>query len=170
MSENSTPETQSLAHFNSLMHSFSHAMLTTHSRQGELHARPMIMAEVAADGDVYLIADVHSEKIEELAEDNRVNVAMQQGSRYVAVTGTASVVRDAEHIKKIWSESWRVWFPQGPEDTSVVLIKVSPQHGEYWDNEGMSRVKYLYETAKAYVTGTTPTLDADIHSKVSLSH
>jgi general stress protein 26 len=163
-------ETTELSHFNTLLHSFNHAMLTTHSRNGELHSRPMIMAEVCDNGEVWLISDAHSEKIEELAEDNRVNVCMQQGQKWVALAGKATVVRDEDHVKKLWSEAWRVWFPQGPEDSSVVLIKVSPEQGEYWDNEGISRVKYLYETAKAYVTGTTPSLDKDIHSKVSLSN
>ena len=163
-------ETLELQHFNTLLHTFKHAMLTTKSRHGDFHARPMIMAEVAEDGNLYLISDIHSEKIEELAEDSRVNVSMQEGQRWVALAGKAEIVRDEEHMKKMWSEAWRVWFPQGPEDSSLVLIKVSPTQGEYWDNEGMSRIKYLYETAKAYVTGTTPSLDKDIHSKVSLPH
>lgn len=163
-------DTQELAHFNTLLHTFKNAMLTTRSRHGDFHSRPMIMAEVAQDGAIWLITDIHSEKVEELAEDRRVSVSMQEGHRYVALTGAAEIVRDEDHVKKMWSEAWRVWFPQGPEDASLVLIKVSPQQGEYWDNEGMSRVKYLYETAKAYVTGTTPSLDKDIHSKVSLTH
>jgi len=163
-------ETQELHHFNALLHSFKNAMLTTRSRHGDFHSRPMIMAEVAEDGNIWLISDIHSEKIEELSEDCRVNVSMQEGHRFVALAGKAEIVRDTEHLKKMWSEAWRVWFPEGPEDASVVLIKVMPQQGEYWDNEGMSRVKYLYETAKAYVTGTTPSLDKDIHSKVSLTH
>jgi len=163
-------ETQELHHFNALLHSFKNAMLTTKSRHGDFHSRPMIMAEVADDGNIWLISDIHSEKVEELAEDCRVSVSMQEGHRYVALTGKAEIVRDEGHLKKMWSEAWRVWFPEGPEDASVVLIKVMPQQGEYWDNEGMSRVKYLYETAKAYVTGTTPSLNTDIHSKVTLSH
>lgn len=163
-------ETQELQHFNTLLHTFKHAMLTTRSSHGDFHSRPMIMAEVAADGSIWLISDIHSEKVAELAEDCRVNVSMQEGQRWVAIAGKGEIVRDEDHVKKMWSEAWRVWFPQGPEDASLVLIKVMPQQGEYWDNEGMSRVKYLYETAKAYVTGTTPSLDKDIHSKVSMPH
>lgn len=168
--KNTVSEAKELQHFSTLLHTFKNAMLTTKSRHGDFHSRPMIMAEVAQDGSLFFISDIHSEKVEELAEDRRVNVAMQEGHRYVALMGTAEIVRDEDHVKKMWSEAWRVWFPQGPEDASLVLIKVSPQQGEYWDNEGMSRVKYLYETAKAYVTGTTPSLDKDIHSKVSLPH
>ena len=36
----------------------------------------------------------------------------------------------------------------------MVLLKIKPSRGKYWDNNGTNRVRYLYEAAKAYVQGT----------------
>jgi len=44
------------------------------------------------------------------------------------------------------------WLPQGPDDPSVVLIKVTGHTGEYWDTPG-GRVASLMSFVKAKVTG-----------------
>ncbi|MBA3480646.1 MAG: hypothetical protein H0T51_02420 [Pirellulales bacterium] len=42
--------------------------------------------------------------------------------------------------------------------------------GEYWDNSGLSGVKYFIEAGKAYLSGTKPDVAGDprIHGKVNL--
>jgi general stress protein 26 len=159
-------------HFFDLLRTFNYAMLVTHSRQGELHARPMALAEAEDQGDLWLVTDVHSEKVEELAEDARVSVSMQAGDRYVALSGKAEVVRDPDRVHALWNEKWRTWFPKGVEDPALVLIRVKPMHGEYWDNEGVAKAKFLYHAARAYLTGHRPSVgkDPDLQGKVELSH
>src|SRR3712207_7461779 len=44
------------------------------------------------------------------------------------------------------------WLPQGPSDSSVVLIKVDPHTAEYWDSPG-GAVASLLSFVKAKVTG-----------------
>jgi len=49
------------------------------------------------------------------------------------------------------------------------LIAVRPERGEFWDSTGTNRYRYLWEAAKAYVTGEKPhTDDGDMHGKVQL--
>jgi len=47
------------------------------------------------------------------------------------------------------------WFPQGPEAPDVVLIRVTAQHGEYWDSSS-SKLVQLFSIAKAVAGSTTP--------------
>lgn len=54
--------------------------------------------------------------------------------------------------KDLWSAGMEAWFPQGPEDDSIVLIKVSGETAEYWDTPG-GRVATVLSLAKAKVTG-----------------
>ena len=51
--------------------------------------------------------------------DPRVNVVMQDGRRFVSLSGVASVVDDRALIEELWSESWKVWFPKGKDDPSL---------------------------------------------------
>ena len=43
------------------------------------------------------------------------------------------------------------WFPEGPDDPAVVLLRVDADSAEYWDTPG--RVATLISYAKARVTG-----------------
>lgn len=155
-------------HFLELVRSFDKAMLTTHGRDGTLHARPMVVAEVDDDCNVWLMSDVRAEKVEEVSEDARASVTMQSDNRFATMSGKTEVVRDRAHVKRLWNASWQVWFPEGPTDENVVLLKVLTQQGEFWDNAGVQGAKYLYRTAKAYVRGERPKLDREIHAKVAL--
>ena len=44
------------------------------------------------------------------------------------------------------------WFPQGPEDDSIVLIKVTGETAEYWDGPG-GRVSSVLSLVKSKLTG-----------------
>ena len=154
--------------FLQVLREFRCVMLATHSLDGEVRARPMVLASIDDDLSMWLMSDIHSEKVEELTRDARVSLTLQKDSTFASVSGKAEVVRDQQKVLALWSEPWRVWFPKGPEDDSIVLLRVQPEHGEYWDSSGMSKAKYLYKAATAYLTGTRPKMDESLHGKVSL--
>ena len=39
-------------------------------------------------------------------------------------------------LKELWSPAVEAWFPDGPEDPNVTLLKVDTISGEYWDSPG----------------------------------
>lgn len=164
------PQESKKEHFLSLLRECKFAMMTTRSLQGDLHGRPMVVAKVDEEADLYFVTDLQSDKVEELARDAQVSVNIQEGQKFLSLGGTAEVLRDRSEIKQVWSESWKVWFPQGPDDPNLVMLKVRPVIGEYWDNSGINGVRYLYRAAKAYVQGKRPHIDKDIQGKVELSH
>jgi general stress protein 26 len=155
-------------HFFTVLRGFSRAMLTTRGRDGGLHTRPMVIGDVDKDGNIWLLTGGNSEKVEELAEDRHVNISMQSENQWASVAGDAELLRDKKRIHALFKEPWKVYFPKGAEDPNIVLIKVNSVHGEYWDNAGLSKMKYLWEVAKAYASGTSPKIDKDISGKVQL--
>jgi general stress protein 26 len=139
-----------------LMGDFDTAMLVTHLQDGTLRSRPLAIAEQAENGVLYFATSVESVKVQEIADDSHVNLAMQDKRRFVSITGRARVVDDRALVKRLWSEAWKVWFPRGQQDPSLRILVVEPAEASYWDASGIEGLKYLFESAKAYVTGTRP--------------
>ncbi len=153
-----------------LLQDFGVAMLVTRTAEGQLRSRPMALADVQPDGTLWLLTDRQSGKLEEIERDSHVNVTAQSSSKFLSFSGRASTVDDRQKVAELWLESWKVWFPGGKDDPSLVLIKIHGDFGEYWDNSGLSGIKYLIEAGKAYLSGTRPDVEADptIHGRVDL--
>ena len=135
-------------------------MLVTRSAEHGFHSRPMAIARVEDDGRMWFFTGKDTAKVHEIEEDSQVHLTAQQGdSAFLALSGRASLTVDRAKIAELWSEPVRVWFPGGKDDPNIELIAVRPERGEYWDNSGLNRCAYLWESAKAYVTGTTPGID-----------
>ena len=148
---------------------FDNAMLVTTATSGRDHARPMQIAEIREDGDIFFATSMDSPKITEIAVNPEVVVTFQSNRQFAAVYGTASLVRDRNLIDHLWSEPWKVWFPEGKADPTLCLIRVDGREGEYWDNAGMQGIKYAFQAAKAYMQGRTPSQDEKQTAKVRLS-
>lgn len=156
--------------FHDLLVKFETAMLITHTGDGSLRARPMAVAQIEDDCTVWFMSLHESGKVHEIEHDNRVAVTCQKDrDTYLSLTGRALLSRDREKISELWRESYQVWFPNGKNDPDLMLIGVEPEEGEFWDQEGVNKLKYLFEAAKAYATGTRPRIEeGDQHGKVRL--
>jgi len=111
------------------------AMLTTAAADGSLRSRPML-AHRAGDGDVlWFFTRAAAAKVEEALEHPRVNVSFADPDegRYVSLSGSATLVRDRETVRRLWGEGDRAWFPRGPEDPDLALLRVEVGRAEYWD-------------------------------------
>lgn len=147
---------------------FSEGMLVTRTPAGDLRARPMALAEINADGDVWFTTSVESGKIDEIEADDSVCVTFQAEDRYISLTGKAQIIKDREKVARLWNEAWRPWFPKGEADPSLVLLRVAAREGEYWDNHGVAGLKYLFEAARARVEGRQMETERDQHGKARL--
>jgi general stress protein 26 len=127
-------------------------MFTTTAPDGTLTSRPMALQEVEFDGDLWFFASRTSRKVAHLTAHPQVNVSTIGSSSWVSLTGNASVVDDLATKKELWNTVVEAWFPDGPEDPDVVLLRVDATSAEYWDSPG-GRVASLLSFAKAKVTG-----------------
>jgi general stress protein 26 len=157
-------------HLYAVIRGFKTALLITHAAGGGMHARPLAVADVPADGEILFATSSSSPKIAEIEADPRVLVTFQSGAQFVCVSGTAGVSRDRARLAALWSESWRIWYPAGVDDPFLCLVAVAPSEGEYWDNAGIKSLKYLWQGATAYLRGDRLTTDAaHAHAKVDLT-
>ena len=146
-----------------LIAEFDTAMLVTHGPDG-LRSRPLAIAKKEHDPEdqaVYFSTAIDSGKVADLQSDAEVNVSMQEKRRFVSLTGTARVVRERALIDRLWAEDWKIWFPKGKDDPALGILVVEPREASYWDISGGTGLKYLFEAAKAYVSGTRPPSDDD---------
>ena len=127
-------------------------MFTTMTADGRHVSRPMALQEVEFDGDLWFFAERVSRKVAHLAAHPEVNVTVGSGATWVSLTGDALVVDDVVKKRELWNSAVEAWFPNGPEDPGVTLIKVTGESAEYWDTPG-GRVASLLSFAKAKVTG-----------------
>jgi general stress protein 26 len=160
--------TDTREHLHDLLSGFRSAMLMTRASDGKSHVRPMAVAKLGPNEELYFATGLASPKVDEISKNPEVTVSFQSSSEFAALYGTARVVTDRVLIDKLWSEAWKVWFPGGKEDPNLCLLAVAPNSAEYWDNSGVEGFKYLYEGLKAVLQKRTPETDDTQHAKVRL--
>lgn len=147
---------------------FDTLMVATKATDGTSHSRPMGVAEVGEEGDIWFVTRRETPKVDEVKLDNAALVTGQEGRKFVSITGRLDVVVDRERFKALWKPAWEVYFPDGEDDPSAVLLRFTPEIGEFWLNEGLAGVRYLFDAAKAVLNGTTPKDRKEDHAKVVL--
>ena len=145
--------------FIDLLHGFRHVMLVTHAPRG-------LRAEATDNGRLWFITNVDSDLIGEITEKPEVLACLQDGQRFLTVSGTARATRDPERIRELWSENQRVWFEKGRDDPSLILLEIVPSHAEYWNRSGVEGVKFLLAELAALIGGQTLTGDEARHGRL----
>jgi general stress protein 26 len=114
-------------------------MMTTVGAYGHLHSRPMSNnRNVDWDGETWFFAYADSSQVKETEREPNVNLAYALPDEivFVSVTGHGEIVKDDNQKKALWYDGLKRWFPDGPEDNEVVLIKVTGKYVHYWSKEG----------------------------------
>lgn len=140
-------------HLIEILKDFGTAMLFTRSAGGDLHGRPMGVADVEGDGELWFCAALDSGKVAEIGAEPSVAVAMQGKTKFLSLSGRARISNDRARIAQLWKPDWKIWFPDGKDDPNLCLIAVTPTEGEWWDNSGARGLKFAFEAAKALLKG-----------------
>jgi general stress protein 26 len=127
-------------------------MFTTIDAEGHFVSRPMAQQLTEPDGDLWFFAERDSRVVEEITANPHVGITLSSNDTWISIDGDAQVVDDSAKAKELWNPFVEAWLPQGPEDPTVVLIKVDAHTAEYWDSPG-GRVASLISLVKAKVTG-----------------
>ena len=134
------------------------AMLTTQFAGG-LRARPLEARPDREAGIIWFLTDVRSAKDDEVAASPHVClVFIDAGEKaYLSITGDAEIMRDPAKAADIWKSTDKVWWPGGPDDPTLRVLRIEPWIAELWDGPSSSAVA-AFEFAKARLTGTKPNL------------
>jgi len=161
----SNPEASHIQHAEpdevwNLIRSIRFVMFTSRDEGGLLQSRPMTVQSVAQDDeDLWFFMSRGSDVLAHIAREPRVNVAYADPGAdvYVSIAGTAGVVEDAAMKDRLFSPMARAWFPDGPGDPDLALVRVSMLDTEYWIVRE-NRIVQMLKMARAAVTGTLPSI------------
>ena len=143
-------------------------MLTTVDEGDDLHSRPMSLnSDVDEEGNLWFFTSSNSHKASEIERTPNVNVSFidTKQQHYVSISGMAELVQDRRKIKELWKPVLKAWFPDGPDQADVALLKVNVTKAEYWDSPS-STIGYALSFASSLVTGKEP--DMGENRKVDL--
>ena len=140
-----------LAHVGRLIMNMPIAMLTNVEEDGALASRPMSALEMDADGALWFFTDLHSEMVEHLRVVN-VSFSDFAHATYVSLSGRGEIDVDRGRIECLWTHLARPWFPQGPDSSSLALLKFVPDVADYWDAPSSKMMRAFGIVASA-VTG-----------------
>ncbi len=82
-------------------------------------------------------------------------VAGDGAGLYADVDGTLAQSENPQALEEVWNFMAEAWFEGGKQDPDVVLLKFTPATAEV-SITPENGVKFLYEIAKAHVTGEVP--------------
>lgn len=144
-------------------------MMTTVSDKG-LRARPLEARPDRGAGLIWFVTDVRGSKDNEIAATAEVCLVFIDPKErvYLSVSGAAEVRHDPRKAAEIWARTDDVWWPGGPRDPNVRVIRFIPQLAEYWDGPASGKVAAC-EFAKARATGRKPNLGENRKVTVNLS-
>jgi general stress protein 26 len=126
---------------------------------GKMRSRPMHAMPDREAGSLWFITDQRGAKDEEIraAPDVCLAFADTASNTYLSMTGRAEMLRDVAKARELWSTETQAWWPKGPTDPDVRVLRVTPDSAEYWDARGNS-ITVALKLAAARLSGHPPDL------------
>ncbi|MBO9667928.1 MAG: pyridoxamine 5'-phosphate oxidase family protein [Bdellovibrio sp.] len=142
------------------------AMLTTITRENKLHSAPLFTQEIDFDGDLWFLITRTSQKVSDINYESNVSLCYSGTGKYVSITGIAHLEDDPEKIRELWSKSYEAYFPQGPKDPNIQLLRIDVETAEYWEGHSMPVARMLQ-----FVKATTGShIKMGDHGQLDLKH
>jgi general stress protein 26 len=127
------------------------AMLMNVDERGTYIGRPMLPLFLANDPHLYFLTHQSSRKVGQLAARSQVGLTIISANMYVAIAGSAHISRDPKLIRRLWSPTYRAWFPEGKDDREAAAIRVVIDRIDYWEPPS-NRILRLVQAVKALLT------------------
>lgn len=123
------------------MRDIDFAMLSTRTEGGDIAARPMSNnRDVSYDGDSFFFTYEEARTVSDIERNPKVGLSFQgkagllgKPPLFIAVEGTAELIRDKAQFEAHWNSDLDYWFEDGIETPGVVLIKVHADRIHYWN-------------------------------------
>jgi general stress protein 26 len=115
-----------------LLGSYRIALLTTRGADGHLRCRPMAMRQKVRGDEIWFATALASKKCRDLEADARCALALfdAKDGTTLSISGRGEVLRDRNLALALWDPSWTRWFPGGPAQRGLALLRVIPEHVE----------------------------------------
>jgi general stress protein 26 len=147
--------TKSIEDLSKQLQKIDFCMLHTNGEAGASSVRPMSNnGDVEYDGDSYFFSYVDTRKVSDIERGSRVGLTftappslLGKPGIFLAVDGTAILIRDKSEFEAHWVKDLERWFPEGIDTPGIVLIKVLAAEIQYWDGEDSGRIQLIKRDA-----------------------
>jgi general stress protein 26 len=127
------------------------AMLMNVDERDAHVGRPMLPLFIQDDPHIFFLTHESSRKVMQLTARPQVGLTIISANCYLVVVGSADISRDPELIRRLWSPTYRAWFPDGQADREATAIRVAVERIDYWEPP-TNRIVRLVQAVKAVVT------------------
>lgn len=129
--------------------------------------RPMSTQDVDDEGNIWFLSYGDTHKVTDIQQNDAVQLiyAHMGNSHYLSVYGHADVFKDKEKAEELWSPIAKAWVKGGADDPGLVIIRVKPASGYYWDTKH-GKVVALFTIAAAMISNKV--MDDGIEGKLSM--
>lgn len=119
-----------------------------------IRARPMHGSARHEENAIWFFTSKSAPKDEEIRQNPEVCLCYSDvgSNTYISLSGAIEPDDSREKIRELWNPGAQAYFPAGPADPNVLLLKFSPHAGEYWDAPS-NPVVIAVQFIKARVTG-----------------
>ncbi len=158
-------------HVHQLLEGFENVMVVTLEGEGPgaaLSARPMRVADLGDDCSLTFVTSAATAKVDAAGNTPLGLVVAQSRTTFLSLRGRSEVVHDRQRIEQVWRPAFKVYFPEGMNDPNLCLLVFHPEEAELWDVSGARGLRFLFDAAKALLTGEPPTTDSEQHTHVDL--
>lgn len=151
---NETDHQANIEKLGKMIKDIKYAMFSTVDKDGSIRSRPMANQGSDFNGELWFFTKASAPKVDEVEAEHRVNVsyADPSGQTYVSMSGLATLVRDKAKNNELWTTPMKAWFPDGPDDQDVALLKVAVDKAQYWDTPS-SGIAHAVGLVSAVLTG-----------------
>jgi general stress protein 26 len=121
------------------------ALLTTRGEDGHFRSRAMAMRQRVRGEEIWFATSISSKKVQDLERDPHCALTFfdAAGGDTLSISGSGEVIRDRKLMRELWEASWHRWFPEGPDQRDLALLRVMPEHVERHDGaSGRSEVLF----------------------------
>lgn len=117
-------------------------MLTTIGNDGAMQSRPMMPLEIDSEGSIWFF--LHRDSHDKAALSSALNLTFtnQSDGKFVALSGQSELLHDQTKIDALWSPMAKPWFPNGPSDSNLALLRIDVQGGEYWSASSSAIIRF----------------------------
>jgi general stress protein 26 len=92
----------------------------------------MAMRQKVRGEEIWFATALASKKCRDLEADSRCALALfdAKDGTTLSISGRGEVLRDRNLALALWDPSWTRWFPGGPAQRGLALLRVIPEHVE----------------------------------------
>ena len=134
------------------------AIVTTHDEDGGLRGRPLTLLEAEGDATLWFFVEAFSEVAVDVGLDSRISASFADAGKswYVSITGLGYIVHDPCKAEALWTPLAAAWFPGGPQDPTLGLLRIDADYVEYWKPGPGGKLMQFAAMAKAAMTRKPP--------------